>query len=275
MAKKIDDMFGSEPEVEASGIALVQTPEFQAALQAELAKMKQDILATLAANKDVNTAGVPAPMVELIQQMAHSIAELTHQGDKHQKPLDPRVVIERAEALARMNALLDDARKAAHEARGKSYVSEEARQAAVCAVAPKYTAIAKLHLGDRIIEPFWRDDATKRAQPTVFYFLDEPNDAMRPANELAEKVFHEFCLSRGGRTDKEKKYAAIKEAWMTDHGLIIEGVAAPARREVAKSAALRDDGLYIPAYKDPEAPFIHVLGTIADPAMQNYQGQRA
>ena len=281
MAKMPGELFGGEDAPAKAGApSVTETPEFKAALaemrresDAAITAMKQELLSTLAssANVSAGSAGVPAAVTELFQSLALNIAEMTHQGDKRVRPLDPRVAAERAAAKDRMDALISDARRAVHDARAKSYASEDARAAATRAVSPKYRAIAKVHFGDRIIDPFRRDDATKRAEPVEFYWLDEPNDALRPANALAEAIFEQFRLSRGSRTAIEQK--AIKPAWMTDRGLVIEGDKMPARRGIEQERAARDDDLDMPAYRDPEAPFINVLGTLQEPARQNYEGQ--
>jgi hypothetical protein len=269
--KPDDDIFGetaATPVAAAkAAVPVTETPEFIEALAKIKADLENTVKTALANTAKAESGGIPSSVVELFQGLALNIAEMSHQGDKRTRPLDPRVVAERAAAQERLNALLLETRKTVYDTRIKAYPTEDVRQAAIRAVSPKYVAISKLYLGDRMIEPFWRDDATKR------YWLDEPNDAMRPANPLAEKLMLEFRLSRGSRTDDERKFSRTKAPWITDRGLIIEGSAAPARRDIEAQTPLRDEALDIPTYRDPEAPYINVLGTIADPAMQNYQGK--
>jgi len=263
-----EDIFGDDAPAAPEPILPAGGSEAIAAIvQAEVAKALKAIQ---------NGGGAVAPTStesaqDLFRQMALSIAEMTHQGDKRQRPLDPKVMAAREEAKRQLDILLMDIRGRVHEAKTKSYASEADRTAAVRSVTPKYRAISKVHFDDRIIDPFRRNEATKRAEPIEFYWLQEPNDALRPMNPIAEEVFNLFRQSRGTLTKIEK--AAVKPAWMTDGGLIIEGDKSPVRRGVESQAPLRDSALDIPGYVDPEAEFIHVLGTISDPAQQNHQGK--
>jgi hypothetical protein len=101
------------------------------------------------------------------------------------------------------------------------------------------------------------------------YWLGEPNHALRPLNDIAKKLYAKFVASRGTRSAIEK--ASVKPVWMTDNGLIMEGVNMPARREV--SQPIFNDDMDFPVARDPSAPTINVLGTIHEPAVMNYHNK--
>jgi hypothetical protein len=240
---------------------ITDTPEFKAAVQEAAAAA---VAIAMAALKESNPAS--NMQEDLFRQMALNIAEMTHQGSKKDKPLDPRIIALRAAAQERLDTLLLETREKVHAAREATYKDENTRQAAIRRLMPKYTCVSKVMLDDRVINPFRRNPATKAAESVEFYWLQEPNHAMRPLNEAARKIFAEFRESRGERSKIEK--AAVKPLWMTDNGLIIEGANAPQRREVAIPSDLD-----MPEAKDPEAPYVAVLGTIHEPAQNNYQGK--
>lgn len=232
--------------------SIVDTPEFKEAVKRAAAEATAEIVASLRAQ---NGAGpVDESVKSLFDQLALSIAEISHQGDKRDRPVDPKIIVQREAALVRMTDLLVKARDLPREE------------------MPRYRVISKCYFGERIINPFRQEN--KVAVPVVIRWMLEPNDALRPANDAAKAIYAEFRASRGDKSKIEK--AAMKPLWMTDHGLIVEGEG-PTRREgfsqiVARPAEF-DDDLDIPAAHDPTAPFIHVLGTLAEPARQNYQGK--
>lgn len=245
---------------------ITDTPEFKAAVEiAAKEAANAAVAAAMAAMKEANPA-VSLDPNDLFRQMALNIAEMTHQGNKRDKPLDPRIIAARAAAQERLDALLTATREKVHAARETTYKDEPSRHSVIRRVMPKYTCVAKVVLDDRVINPFKRNPATKAAESVEFYWLGEPNHAMRPLNDIARRIFAEFRESRGERSKIEK--AAIKPLWMTDSGLIIEGANAPQRREVAIPSDLD-----LPEVKDPEAPYVAVLGTIHEPAQNNYQGK--
>lgn len=254
-----DDIFGGAPP------KITETPEFKAAVEFA-AKQAADaaVAAAIAAMKEANPTS--AAQEDLFRQMALNIAEMTHQGNKRDKPLDPRIIALRAQAQERLDALLAATREKVHAAREVEYKDESSKQSALRRIMPKYTCISKVVLDDRVINPFKRNAATKAAESVEFYWLGEPNHAMRPLNEIARKIFAEFRESRGERSKIEK--ASVKPLWMTDSGLIIEGANAPQRRDVPIPSDLD-----LPEIKDPEAPYVAVLGTIHEPAQNNYQGK--
>lgn len=247
-ASTAEDVFGKPAP------SIVDTPEFKEAVRRAAAEATADIVAQLKAQN--GAAPVDDATKSLFSQLALSIAEISHQGDKRDRPVAPEIIVQREQAHKRMVALLMEARDLPEK--------------------PKYRAISKCNLNERMINPFRQDPATKAAVPVEFTWTGEPNDAMRPANEIAKRIFIEFRASRGDKSTIEK--ASMKPLWMTHAGLVVQGEA-PARRDgfsqiVARPSDFADD-LDIPMPHDPTAPFINVLGTIAEPARQNYQGKPA
>ena len=94
--------------------------------------------------------------------------------------------------------------------------------------------------------------------PVEIYWAAEPNDALVPINELAETIHAAFRESRGQRSDIEKR--AIKPAWMTESGLVIEGGTPPQRRQLDVSPVLRDLDVTTGAARE-DISYVSVLGT--------------
>lgn len=258
-SKSADDIFSDSTKI-------TDTPEFKAAVEvAANEAATRAVAAAMTAMKEGNQ-GVDPGTAELLRMMAMNIADLSYQGNKRDKPLDPRIVASREAAHARLDALLSETHEKVHAAREATYKDEDSRNAAIRRVSPRYCAVSKVNLAETMILPFRRDEGTKKMVPVEFFWLQEPNHAMRPLNDIARKIYAEFRESRGERSKIEK--ASVKPLWMTDRGLVIEGTNAPPRRNIDIP---RD--LDIPEFKDPEAPFINVLGTSHEPAQNNYQGK--
>ena len=261
-AQRTDDVFATG----GAPTPVTETKEFKEAIS----KVKDEIIASLKGS----TSTISGDAMDLFRQMALSIAEMNHQGDRRHRPVDPKVMAARAQAQEELNELLDAVRLKVKQARDAVYETEEEKEAAVRKLSPKYRAIAVCVFDDVIIQPFRRNEATKRAEPIEFYWLNEPNDALVPLNDIAKQIHKLFRKSRGARTDIEKR--SFKPAWMTDAGLIIEGGTAPQRRAIeSKQAPVRDaDGdLDIPAILDPDAPTVQILGTKTAPAQRGYEGK--
>lgn len=207
----------------------------------------------------------------VFQEMALSIAEMSHQGDRTYKPVDPRILAARKAGQDKLDALLTRVRENRKFARDQAYSSEQAREDAVLAVSPKYRALAVVALEESLIQPYKQDPATKKALPVEFYWCGEPNDAMIPLNDIANEIHLAFCESRGSRSMIEKR--SLKPVWMTEMGLVVEGNRVPARRGIEEAATpLRDQFLDIPGEKNPDADFVKVLGN-HPPFQRNFQGR--
>lgn len=257
-----EDVFGGAPT------PITETPEFKAALKEAVAEALKGFAPAAA------QSAMPEGAMGLFREMALAIAEMTHQGDKRSRPVDPKVLMAREAAQKELNEALHQVALARKAAADKKYDSEEERDEAIRAVTPRYRCIAMCVLDDVMIVPWKRNDATKKMEPVPFYWAQEPNDAMIPLNDLAKEIHKLFRRSRGARSDIEKR--SVKPAWATDRGLIIEGGTPPARREIETRDAVmrdRDSDLDIPEAIDPSAPFVHVLGTKHAPAQKNYEGK--
>ena len=245
----------SPPPAPSAPAPFTETEEFKAAVAESVKRLLPEVIkqvqAPLASTPDAATT-------DLFQRLALSIAEISDQGTQR-KRVAPEVLAQREAAWKRMVALIQEARASGQK--------------------PEYKAIAKLYLNERMIEPFVQDPATKLPVAVTFTWTGEPNDGMRPLNDIAKKIFAEFRASRGSveLTSKED----TRPYWMTPAGLVVKGDPPPRREmKVDTRTDFVDDlsvGDEVPApdQNDPNAPFVHVLGTVAAPAMQNYQGKVA
>lgn len=188
-------------------------------------------------------------LLAFAQTMAAQIGEVADQGT-NRKRVAPEILAQRARAAERCEALLQEAREQG--------------------LKPEYRVIATVYFVDRIIQP-WRRLADKTVVPQEIVWTGPPNEALRPTNAVAEKIFEAYRESIGS-TEKIK---AIRHAnggivapdnrphWITPGGLVVKGDG-PAHFAVEPRPELgfRDNN-------DPNAPEIHVLGTIAAPAKRN------
>jgi hypothetical protein len=232
--------------------AFFETAEFKAAVQAAASEAAKKAAADVAEALRAANPAVGSDTQAILEGLALAIAQISHQGDKRDAPVDPKVLAERAAGMERMHALILEA---------KALPRGDPRR-------PLYKTRSKQNLNDTMIDPWRRDPATKKAVPVTFRWALEPNDAMVPLNELAEKIMAEFRASRGNQKEYAKQ--AERQAWLTDGGLLIEG-AAPARREVSQSLEPTGD-LDVDLGEgpnDPNATHVRVLGTSHPPARQN------
>lgn len=238
-----------------SPLPFTETEEFKAAVAEGVKAVLPGVLSTLKGQPSADDA-----TTDLFNRLALSIAEISDQGTQR-KRVAPEVLAQRDAAWKRMAALIQDAR-----ANG---------------LKPEYKAIAKLYLNERIIEPFVQDVNTKMPVAVTFTWTGEPNDGMRPVNDIAKAIYAEFRLSRGSVEAAAKE--DTRPYWMTPAGLVVKGDPPPRREMQAGLSPNFVDDLSVDGdtpvveknQNDPNAPFVHVLGTVAAPAMQNYQGKVA
>jgi hypothetical protein len=257
--------FTETAEFKAAVQAAVQTAVPQAAAEAVAAAMAQ---MRAAAPQSVPAAGTPADASatsSLFREMALAIAEISDQGTDR-KRVAPEVLEQRAQAQKRLDQLLEDARVRARAVT----TNAESRK-----VLPWYRCVSMLYLNERKILPFVQDPGTKQAVPVEFSWTGEPNDAMRPINDVAKEVYREFRLSRGN-IEKVKGSYETKPLWMTKAGLVVHGDAPSSAAngrgaQTIEVAEYKDDLEFggMPAGSDPNADFVNILGTIHAPAMQN------
>lgn len=174
---------------------------------------------------------------DVLDQMALSIAEMSHQSNRTHKPVDPKVLAARAAGFDKLYSVLARIARDRKDVEEQEWASESEKTAALMSATPRYRLISAVVLGEELIMPVRPNPATKMSEPIAIYWSHEPNDAMIPLNDVAKEVHAAFRESRGTRTDIERR--AIKPAWTTENGLYIEG-RAPKRRELDKPGVLRD-----------------------------------
>ncbi len=236
-------------------VPITETPEFKFAVaeaaRVAAAEATAAAIAHFAASKSDDAPTADAQ--DLLRGLALAIAEMSHQGDKRDKPVDPKVLAERRQAQERMDVLIQEA---------LALPKGDPRR-------PKWKCRSKVILADHVIDPYKRDPATKKAVPVEFRWCLEPNDAMVPLNEMAERIYAEFRGSRGNKFGKDGygKNEVRRAAWITDGGLVIEG-APPARRELLSADNTAHALAIEPDPFDPNATHVRVLGTSHPPARQ-------
>ena len=226
------------PEVKA---AMAEAAAIAASTAAE--NVRTELLATVKQAPDINALTGAGG---IFGQLALAIAEISDQGSQR-KRVAPEILSARAKAHEKAVTLIMEARK-----EGKK---------------PEYQLVSKVYLNERFIEPF-RMGNDKRPVRQEIVWTGMPNEAMRPMNDVAKEIYAAFRESIG----TSDKIATLdnRKVWVTPGGLTVKGDA-PARAFVAADPGFSDD-LTVNMPNDPTAPEIHVLGTVAPPARQNYSG---
>ncbi len=197
----------------------------------------------------------------LAEQIALAIAEVSDQGTSR-KRVAPEILMARSKAYEQLIALLHEARDKVDVARADADEAEEDRWLA------KWRVVAKTYLGDQIVEP-WRRVSEKELAPTEIVWRGIPNNALRPLNPIAERLFKIYHGWIG--TDGLMKAEA---SFVTPGGVTLVGQA-PAGSRLDISEDLRAGDLeVITDPSDPNATHIRVLGTIAEPARQNIASRK-
>jgi hypothetical protein len=259
----------NRPKVDTTA-SVLESPEFRALLAQETAKAVAAIAQAglqVPANADTGTK-------QLFSEMALAIAEMNNQGSGRSKPVAPEIIQQRQQAA---EDCLDMVRQS------KELIRAHGKEASLTAgYIPTYRVVSKVYLNETLIEPY-KAPETKggKPTPTEIYWDGVPNEAMRPTNARAEQIWDAYRRSIGGvpRVGKVKgPHGGVVEpdnrsVWVTMGGHIVKGDA-PAKAFVAAPLDHNDD-LGVRDNNDPNAPYIHVLGTIAAPARQNIlPGQR-
>ena len=244
---------------------IVETPEFKAAVAAEVKAAVSEVL--LSMRHDAATLPENAIFTRLFEQMGLTIAQIADQGT-NRKRVAPEVLAARAAAQEKMGKLIEASRILPKEER------------------PLYRLVAKVYLKEQIIDPMTQT-GDKRMVPTRIVWTGAPNEAMRPINDSAKAIYQEFVKSIGGTAEMR----AAPPAWMTNSGLVIVG-AGPTTAgahgmaigpipldedivpDTGNGASGDENELAVLDQNDPRAPEIHVLGTIAPPATRMVPGQK-
>jgi hypothetical protein len=244
-------------DADKSKLAVTESPEFKkaladavaAVLPAAVASAVAAVQTELVASAAKQPKGAAAATLgeDFASRLALAIAEISDQGTSR-KRVAPEILAARAKAHERAVKRLSQAR-------------DEGEQ-------PEYRLVSKVYLNEQFIEPYM-PGPNKQPLPTEIIWLGMPNDAMRPLNQSAREIYELFRASVGSA--EPIKGADNRSVSMTRNGLVIKGLGAAQRREVAAPMPF-EDGLGVKNQNDPTAPFVHVLGTIAPPARQNVAG---
>ncbi|SDD94957.1 hypothetical protein SAMN05216337_1017131 [Bradyrhizobium brasilense] len=240
------------------GVAIQETPEFKAAVAAAVATALPDavklavsqvqaelINAASKGDKEPKVAAAEGAGGDFVERLALAIAEISDQGT-NRKRVAPEILAQRAAKQREMVERLQLARE-----RGEK---------------PEYRLVSKVYLNERLIEPYM-PGPNKQAVPTEIIWLGVPSEAMRPINKPAEEIYQLFRESVG--STEAIKGQDNRPFYLTVGGVVIKGDARAQRREVAADNRF-NDGLQVASDpRDPTAPFVHVLGTVAAPARQN------
>lgn len=250
------------PEAETAPTTTVDTssPEFQAAVAAATEQVIRQLGHAAPAKGDADGE-------DFVKRLALSIAELSDQGTQR-KRVAPEILAKRAEARDRMFELLIANRRKV----------KEDREAGKTPELPHYKVINKTYLNETFVEPFRVDLVTKAAVPTEIYWEGAPNECMRPLNAVATPIFEEFVKSIGGSAAYKAKNSAFapdnRDFSVTPAGLVVRGLNASAKRTVGNLGdPIADpfaDSLSVKQAHDPSQEFVRVLGTVAEPARQNF-----
>lgn len=247
------------------------TPEFKAAVaEAAAAAAKEAARAAVSEFRQellVSTADKSGDQEDLFRKMALAIAEISDQGS-NRKRTAPEILAKRESARKRCIALVLEARAKIKEARDNKDRKEEDKW------TPEYRVTSKCYFNERFIEPY-KMGPNRMPVPTEIFWTGIPNMAMLPLNDVAKQIFAEFRLS----IDNSEPIATLdnRPVFMTAAGLVVKGDP-PKRRETgiqtnALDAPDFEDEVRVKSLpSDPTAEFVNVLGTVASPARQNYQG---
>lgn len=238
-------------------INIAETPEFKDAVEKvkqESAKAVADALALMRTNVGTSPSAGDTASAE---SLAMAIASLVDQ-DSGRTHISPEVLRARANARERMEELLI-------EVRAKGDV-------------PSYEVTSVVQLDDQLIKPSWiANDHVMR--PTEVDWCGVPNEAMRPLNEVARKIYAAFCESIGGAPDHQGIIDANEAAMrgqtpqLNSSGVVVRG--ANKRRTVqqdVEARQLQEGGVRLrhESESDPtRGKYVRVLGKTMAPARQS------
>lgn len=267
--------------------SITETQEFRdavAAASAEaIARAKAEIHAEVepliaALRQSKGEGAVEGDIQSMFRQMAMSFAEIADQ-DQGRKRVPPEELAKRARARSQMEEAIIRAR---HKV--EAYMAATGQTMDPGPDAPTYLATGKSYLGERIIQPFEVDEATKKPYPVRFTWTDAPNEAMAPLNEAAHEIFGFFKTSIGEKGPLPLSPSGYKEyekgeAWVSAGGLVMMGLngipvsmqqhrKAPDPIELAGNLFQHGPGQF-----DPRRDRINILGTVAEPARHVAAGE--
>ena len=226
---------------EADKLPLNDSPEFQAAVAAAVAKAVPELLAK------VNEARGDASWA---QTLAMAIATVSDQGVGTRKRVAPEVIKSREDARVRMVDLIVAARAAGR--------------------LPSYRLTNKVLLDEQLIDPVWIDN-NHTAQPTEIDWPGVPNEAMVPLNDVAKEIHAAFIESIGSiAKEHQVTHDPLK---LTKGGLVVRGAPSAASHETTldrvNQNVQREEGVRV-KHKDQPGRYEEkrILGSIHKPAQQ-------
>lgn len=257
IVSKSETVLDPHAEVRDPSANFTETPEFQDAVAAAAKLAAEQLLAPMLARISDNPTSVSGSGDKtLMQELALCISELTNQGSVNRK-VPPDVMAKR---------------NAARELMGKLIMSARDRGA-----KPRYRALNKCVLNERMIEPYRRNPDNNRMVPTEFSWTGVPNECMYPLDDDAHAIFQAFRDSIGSVV--EGPALNNKPLWMTAAGLVIQGDPPQSLKvgndRPAENVKRFGDDLGLSVANDPEATHVAILGTLAAPARQNFAGDRS
>lgn len=201
----------------------------------------------LAAFEQRMTPGVAAGLSDnaAMEALAMAIAGVTDQ-EIGRRRIAPEELAKRIRAREQMEALIQ---KTIH-----------------AGVQPTYNLTQKQYMGERIIEPFWIDRATKVTHPTNVGWWIEPNEFMVPTNDEARAIHALFLESIGGGANKRAPNLRVTVGGLTvrSGGLDPSG----GRSEAPQVGRDRHEATIRGQQGQTPEVLTRILGTLMPPARQ-------
>jgi len=257
MVRKIEMLPEDETDARSAELDLRVARAVQAALK--------PVMEALAETKGQPVAG---DTNSILSGLALAIAEINDQDSGRPKRLSPAEMARRAHARAQMEESIAEERRKAAEYKKRTKQDKDPGPD-----APHYLAVGKLFLAEQVIQPFEVDSATKKPHGVSFRWLGAPNEAMRPINDAAKRIYDLFIESIGG---PGKSVVSATQPWISAGGLVIDGIGGiPTHRAAPDPLELAGDLTLGPGQYDPRRDNINVLGTVAPPARHTGSPDRA
>jgi hypothetical protein len=242
--------------------ALLTSPEVQRAIKEAAAIAAAEAVAKVMKAGAGDGTTMSAATEQLLSQLAVGIAELSYQGSGRPRPLAPDIIARREAALKRCEELV-----AAAQQRGDK---------------PEYRVINKIYFNERLIEPYRRDGGRSgKVVAQEIIWTGMPNEALWPINKVAEEIFGAYREGVGGSPRLQPMKGPANEKGdfgvvapdnrkfsMTPGGLVVKGEVNP-HQVIAVDKPFENE-LGIHDNNDPNAPEVHILGTVAPPARKNF-----
>lgn len=242
----------------------VTQPDIAAAIDAAVDKHVAALVDKIAAARGTEASVVTANDGDMkwMRQLALAIGEISDQGTSR-KRIAPEILAKRAEARKRMEDMIVRTRESG--------------------ASPEYRLTNQTYLDERLLQPYKLNAATKKPEPVEIIWDGVPNESMLPINDVAKEIYNLFMESIGGLTTVSDKthdgrsfVPDSRPFSVTAGGLTVKGELN--RRSMVGNLAdsnqpRPNDRLKVIGQNDPRAEEVHVLGTVAAPARQNFAGE--